>query len=112
MCWATRSAREIRKLRRENSELRRANEDTTHCPRRAEPDAARQLVDCDFIFLAADSHLARMVVNVIAHQYLIPVVQMGTRIDVDEITGDVGGIRTNVRLILPYSGCLRCNGRI
>ena len=104
-----------RKVRLARRAVHRANPNATFVgiPKNiAEPDAARQLVDCDFIFLAADSHLARMVVNVIAHQYLIPVVQMGTRIDVDETTGDVGGIRTNVRLILPYSGCLRCNGRI
>jgi hypothetical protein len=34
---------------------------------------------------------------------------MGTRIDVDPASGDVGEIRTNVRIILPRSGCLRCN---
>lgn len=78
----------------------------------AEPEAARELLDCDFIFLAADSHLARMIVNLIGHQYLIPVIQMGTRIDVDEDTGAVGEIRTNVRLILPHQGCIRCNGYI
>jgi hypothetical protein len=74
-----------------------------------EPAAARELVDCDYIFLAADSHLARMVVNAIAHQYLIPAVQLGTRIEVDKTTGTVEDIRTNVRLILPNAGCLRCN---
>lgn len=74
-----------------------------------EPGAARALVDCDYIFLAADSHLARMTVNAIAHQYLIPAVQLGTRIDIHNTTGAVGDIRTNVRPILPSSGCLRCN---
>jgi molybdopterin/thiamine biosynthesis adenylyltransferase len=74
-----------------------------------EPAAARELVDCDYIFLAADSHLARMVVNAVAHQYLVPAVQLGTRIEVDEATGNVGDIRTNIRLILPGTGCLRCN---
>lgn len=74
-----------------------------------EPEAARELIDSDFIFLAADSHQARMVVNAVAHQYLIPAIQMGTRIDVDEKSGAVGDIRTNVRLVLPSGGCLRCN---
>jgi hypothetical protein len=71
--------------------------------------AVRELVDCDYIFLAADSHLARMVVNAVGHQYLVPAVQLGTRIEVDKATGDVGDIRTNVRLIVPGTGCLRCN---
>jgi hypothetical protein len=74
-----------------------------------EPDAAHELVDCDFIFLAADAHLARMIVNAISYQYLIPSIQIGTRIDVDEKSGVVGDIRTNVRLVLPATGCLRCN---
>lgn len=77
-----------------------------------EPAAAYELIDCDCIFLAADGHLARMLVNAVAHQFLIPAVQLGTRIDVDPVTGDVGDIRTNVRPILPGSGCLRCNGLI
>ena len=34
---------------------------------------AQVLRDCDFIFLAADSMRARLVVNAIAHQYLVPV---------------------------------------
>lgn len=74
-----------------------------------EPDAARSLLDCDFLFLAADSHLARMIVNAISHQYLIPAVQLGTRIDVDPTDGAVGDIRSNVRLVLPTRGCMRCN---
>jgi hypothetical protein len=74
-----------------------------------EPEAASQLIDCDYIFLAADGHLARMLVNAIAHQFLIPAVQLGTRIEVDKDTGQVGAIRTNIRPILPGSGCLRCN---
>jgi molybdopterin/thiamine biosynthesis adenylyltransferase len=77
-----------------------------------EPTAALELIDCDFIFLAADSHQARMVFNAITHQYLVPGIQIGTRIDTDKTSGDVADIRTNVRLVLPTSGCLRCNSLI
>jgi len=104
-----------RKIRIARRAVRRANRGTVFvgiAKSVAEPDAARELLDCDFIFLAADSQLAMMLVNVIGHQYMIPVLQMGTRIDVDPDTGEVGGIRTNVRVIRPSSGCLRCNGRI
>jgi ThiF family protein len=74
-----------------------------------EPAAATALIDCDFIFLAAEQHLARMLFNAVTHQYLIPGIQLGTRIDVDPGTGEVGDIRSNLRLVLPRHGCLRCN---
>jgi molybdopterin/thiamine biosynthesis adenylyltransferase len=77
-----------------------------------EVEAATELADCDFLFLAADSHQARMVFNAIAHQFLIPGFQIGTRIDTDSETGQVGEIRTNVRFVLPDTGCLRCNNLI
>ncbi|MBK5220669.1 MAG: ThiF family adenylyltransferase [Thermoleophilia bacterium] len=74
-----------------------------------EPSASHALVDCDFIFLAADSHQARQITNIVAHQYLIPAIQIGTRIEIDPDDGEVGEIRGNVRLILPERGCLQCN---
>ena len=77
-----------------------------------EPAAANELRDCDVLFLAADSHQARMVFNALVHQYLIPGFDLGTRIEVDPDSGQVGEIRSNVRLVLPHSGCLRCNGLI
>jgi molybdopterin/thiamine biosynthesis adenylyltransferase len=105
----------IRKIRLARRAVRRANRKARFIgiPKNViEPVAAHALIDCDFIFLAADSHLARMVVNAVAHQYLIPAIQLGTRIDVDPATGAVGDIRTNVRPILPATGCLRCNNLI
>lgn len=101
-----------RKIRLAKRAVRRANPKRTlvGLPMNViEPEAVHELVDCDFIFLAADSHLARMVVNAISYQYLIPAIQIGTRIDVDDQSGAVGDIRTNVRLMLPSTGCLRCN---
>ena len=72
---------------------------------------ARVLRDCDFMFLAADSMRARLVVNALAHQYLIPVVQMGAKIR----PGDAGNLEDAmcaVRHIRPGVGCLWCNGLI
>jgi hypothetical protein len=77
-----------------------------------EPEAAHAVTDADFIFLAADTHHARMVFNAVTQQYLIPGIQLGTRIDVSPATGVVGDIRSNIRVVLPCSGCLRCNGLI
>lgn len=42
--------------------------------------AARRLLDRDVIFLCTDEHWGRSVVNQIAHQYLIPVINLGMRI--------------------------------
>jgi molybdopterin/thiamine biosynthesis adenylyltransferase len=73
-----------------------------------ETRAASELTDCDFIFLAADEHLARQLYNIICHQFLIPGIQLGTRFEVDIDTGRVDDIRSNLRLVLPRQGCLRC----
>ena len=77
----------------------------------AQRSVAMALRDCDFIFLAADSMRARLVVNALAHQYLIPVIQMGAKIR----RGSHGGIEdamSAVRHVRPGAGCLRCNGLI
>lgn len=67
---------------------------------------------CDYIFLAADSHRARLLINALAHQYLIPVAQLGSRIQSDIDTGTVEHVHTVTRWILPHTGCLICNQAI
>ena len=71
-------------------------------------ETARHLVDCDFIFLAADSMRARLLVNAIAHQYLVPVTQLGAKIR----SGNDGALidaMCAIRQIRPGEGCLWCN---
>ena len=72
---------------------------------------AHQLRDCDFIFLAADSMRARLVVNAIAHQYLIPTTQMGAKVRSGP-GGFVEDAMAAVRQVRPGMGCLWCNGLI
>lgn len=72
---------------------------------------ALTLRDCDFLFLAADSMRARLVANALAHQYLIPTVQVGAKIRPDEI-GNLEDAMCAVRHIRPGTGCLWCNGFI
>ena len=79
-------------------------------------DVARESVaqvvrDCDFIFLAADSMRARLVVNALAHQYLIPAVQMGAKVR-RSADGKIEDAMCAVRHIRPGTGCLWCNGLI
>lgn len=78
----------------------------------ADNHVARELLGCDFVFLAADTMLARDVVNQIAYQYLIPTLQVGSKVVVDKKTGTVLDIYGVVRTIGTAPGCLRCNGLI
>jgi ThiF family len=75
-----------------------------------EADVAVLLTDCDHIFLAADSALARRLVNSITHQYLIPNTQVGSKVTV--IDGQIADIFSVSRMSSPGSGCLQCNGLI
>ncbi len=75
-----------------------------------EADVAVLLTDCDHIFLAADSALARRLVNSITHQYLIPNTQVGSKVAV--IDGQIADIFSVSRMSSPGSGCLQCNGLI
>ena len=77
-----------------------------------EDAAARRFCDCDYIFLAADTHQARCVFNALVHQFLIPGVQIGTRIRPNHDTGDIDDVFVNVRPVTPDFGCLWCAGLI
>lgn len=73
---------------------------------------AARLVGCDYVFLAADTMTARLVFNNLVHQYLIPGVQIGSKVVVDPATGDVQDVFAVVRPVTPDLGCLWCNGLI
>ncbi len=77
----------------------------------AQQSVAELLRDCDFIFLAADSMRSRLVVNALAHQYLIPTIQIGTKVRQNQI-GEIEDAMSVVRAIRPGIGCLWCNGLI
>lgn len=75
-------------------------------------DIARHFVDCDYLFLAADTNQARLVFNALVHQFLIPGFQIGAKVPVDPETGEVGEVFSVNRPVTPSSGCLLCNGLI
>jgi tRNA A37 threonylcarbamoyladenosine dehydratase len=78
----------------------------------ADDPVARQLRSCDFIFLAADTMLARDVVNQIAYQYLIPTLQVGSKVVLNSTDGSVADVFGVVRSLGAVAGCLRCNGLV
>lgn len=73
---------------------------------------AMEFLDCDYLFLAADTMRARLVFNAIVHQYLIPGVQVGAKVRTDRSTGAILDIFSVVRPVTPDVGCLWCNGLI
>lgn len=71
--------------------------------------SASALLDCDYLFLAADSMGARLIFNQIVHQYLIPGVQIGSKVSTDQRSGEVTDVFSVVRPVSPETGCLWCN---
>ncbi len=74
-------------------------------------DVALLLKDVDYLFLCADSAQSRHVFNALVHQYLLPGIQVGSKVPVDKASGLVGEIFTASRPVLPLAkgGCLWCN---
>lgn len=77
----------------------------------AKCSVAKALTTCDYIFLAADSMRARLVFNAIVHQYLIPGVQLGSKI-LSNPVGALIDVMSAKRPVRPGKGCLWCNGFI
>jgi len=78
----------------------------------ADAPIARHLIDADFLFLATDTMQSRLVFNALVHQYLIPGIQIGAKVQADRATGYIQNVFAVTRLVLPTSGCLLCNGAI
>ena len=69
---------------------------------------AKTLTSCDYLFLAADSMRARLVFNALVHQYLIPGVQLGSKVRSGR-DGDLLDVMSANRPVRPGIGCLWCN---
>jgi len=78
----------------------------------AKTQVVRKFKDCDYLFLAADTARARLIFNAIVHQYLIPGVQVGAKVQLDKATGNIIDAYAVVRPVTPGKGCLWCNGLI
>jgi len=78
----------------------------------AAPSVVEHLKSVDYIFLAADSMRARLVVNALTQQFFVSGVQLGSKIVVDEVTGRVDDAMSVVRPMRPGNGCLHCSGFI
>jgi molybdopterin/thiamine biosynthesis adenylyltransferase len=72
---------------------------------------AQRLLECDHLFLATDTATARLVANAIAQSFLMPLVQIGAKVDTRD-DGTIEQIYTAVRPVLPRRGCLVCAGLV
>jgi molybdopterin/thiamine biosynthesis adenylyltransferase len=75
-------------------------------------EVAQNLKSADYLFLAADTYRARLVVNAVAFQYSIPGVQLGAKVRISASDGAVTDVFSVVRPFGPEIGCLWCNNLI
>lgn len=66
-----------------------------------------QLRDCDVLFGCVDNDLSRAILNRFSYQYLIPVIDMGVRLDAR--SGKVTAAAGRVSFVGPDMTCLRCS---
>jgi len=77
----------------------------------ADDCTATRLLDTDFIFLATDSMTSRHVANAIVHAYLIPMIQVGAKVDL-ATGGRIESVYVAIRPVFPRRGCLHCAGMV
>ena len=69
-----------------------------------------KLKNCDVVFSCTDRHSPRSVLNELAHQFFIPVIDMG--VGLDTTNGRIDGGSVRVTLSSPSLPCLYCIGII
>jgi hypothetical protein len=75
-----------------------------------DPEVLAGLRSVDLLFLCTDKHYSRMVVNSLAVQYLIPLVDLGFLIEIEPTSGYVIAAVGEVRVVVPGGYCLSCAG--
>jgi molybdopterin/thiamine biosynthesis adenylyltransferase len=73
------------------------------------PEAAEALTGAEFVFLAADTFRARLLVNAVCFQYGIPGVQLGAKVRTRVDDGSITEVYSVIRPFGPEVGCLWCN---
>ncbi len=72
---------------------------------------ALELRGCDFIFGCVDNRdWPRLVMTEVAYQYLIPYIDMGTEIGIDDV--GIQSLNSRVSYVSPGRACLLCSGMV
>ena len=74
-------------------------------------NAYRAALDCDLIVSCVDRPVARDVLNYIVTSHLIPVVEGGVAVELQDVTGNFESARWRSHLIAPGHVCIRCTGQ-
>ena len=69
----------------------------------------RHLLDLDLVVSTTDTHSSRALINQLAFQYYVPVIDVGVKVGT-ATDGSVSGMPADVRLLLPDEPCLWCRG--
>jgi molybdopterin-synthase adenylyltransferase len=69
-------------------------------------EVLRRLAACDLMLGCTDSHASRAVLNALAYQYAVPLIDIATVLRGEQ--GTVRGAYADVRLATPGQACLRC----
>jgi molybdopterin-synthase adenylyltransferase len=72
----------------------------------------RELLDMDLLFLCTDGHYSRAIVNALAVQYRIPLVDMAFEIAMNADGTRVSSATGEIRLVVPGGYCLSCAGAL
>lgn len=75
-----------------------------------QPEVLATLLGADIIFLCTDQHYSRMVVNALAVQYMIPLIDLGFLINVEPTSYQIISAVGEVRIVVPGGYCLSCIG--
>ncbi len=76
----------------------------------SEEKVAKQLKECDVIFGCTDKEYPRSILNNIAIQYFIPVIDLGVKIDSNQDV--IQSINGRITTLYPGTACLFCRERI
>lgn len=71
---------------------------------------ARQVLDCDLVVGATDTHGSRGLLNDLAYAYALPVIDVGARVAAPK--GELEGLWVDRRVLIPGRPCLWCTGEI
>jgi molybdopterin-synthase adenylyltransferase len=69
--------------------------------------AVRRLLECDIVVSTTDTQSSRALLNQVAYQYWLPLIDVGVRIGTSTI-GEISGMPVELRTLLPDNGCLWC----
>lgn len=70
----------------------------------------RRLAEVDVVFCCTDSHASRHLLNQLAYQYLVPVIDLGVAINV--MPSDATHFAGHVKALMPGLACLWCMGTL